>query len=241
LHPEHDATFAALRLVTIWRGHQFRGFRQSTAERVADGRKIRRRFAPPPFETSASPAWLSATSARPFKLVLEEVFNGAGTRLVQNLTDWETVALGGGRVQVHAKRQIETTYSIGGNLIWQDDPKGNQHTEPCYEALNRQRRKIVLADDAQPGSGYASRCAAAVPAGAVSYSDYLYDQQGAPWNCTPFAIGRLCAVTDNYGANTTISTAFKYDARGRINRETLNREVLLGSAWRTGGYTVAYA
>jgi RHS repeat-associated protein len=108
-------------------------------------------------------------------------------------------------------------YDPSGNLVYQDDPKHNQHLEFCYDELNRVRCKYGYTTDAASGSTSCPTSAtAACPArtGATVLAQYTYDGYGS--TVTPnftcgSSTGRLCRVDDTSGW-----TSFSYDSRGRL-------------------------
>jgi hypothetical protein len=95
-------------------GHQFRGFRQSVETRTSDGRKVRRRFAAPPFATSTSPPWPASVPPRPFKLIDEQVLDGTGKVLTRTMIDWGAADKGNGRFHIHPTKRVDTTSSTVG-------------------------------------------------------------------------------------------------------------------------------
>ncbi len=127
------------------------------------------------------------------------------------------------------------TYDNAGNLLYQNDPKGGQHLEFCYDALNRVARKLYFSNDnAWSGANCTPSITPPRP-----YLQYAYDAQ-TPYGCTNTGIGRLCAVGE-YLADSDVTTVYIYDPRGRVNREYGSRSMLgkSGSYTRTDTYDVA--
>ncbi len=87
-------------------------------------------------------------------------------------------------------------YDRTGNLLYQDDPKPNQHVEFCYDAGGRVLRKHSV------GGGDAYRSIDCVAPGTANY---MYDDPAVP-----YGIGRLTRVDDESGS--TLWHAF--DVRG---------------------------
>jgi RHS repeat-associated protein len=134
-------------------------------------------------------------------------------------------------------------YDNAGNLVYQNDPKTNQHVEFCYDALNRVRRKLYPAGDAQQSpSAYAAACSTTSPAAPVLqyWYDALNDSQH-PYSCDSNGIGRLCAVDESFTDGSSLRTIFIYDQRGRVSREYASRSLLgkVGSYTRTNIYDAA--
>jgi YD repeat-containing protein len=98
-------------------------------------------------------------------------------------------------------------YDGVGNLIYQEGPQPLQHTEYCYDALNRLLYKTSYANDDYTST----RC---TPMPTSQQDQYLYDQG-------TYGIGRLTRVDDSSG-----STAFAYDIRGRTIGTALPAPVL---------------
>ncbi|MEO8601475.1 MAG: toxin TcdB middle/N-terminal domain-containing protein [bacterium] len=92
-------------------------------------------------------------------------------------------------------------YDGVGNLIWQDDPKQNQHVEICYDALQRPTRRCTYGSDFTSSATCRSTCA---DAEAVRYT---YDAPGVA-----NSVGRLTRIDDASGS--TEITA--YDVRGHV-------------------------
>ena len=112
-------------------------------------------------------------------------------------------------------------YDAAGNLIYQDDPRADQHLEFCYDALGRLRRKSYLAGDAFRGPD--PDCASSAPRQVV----YTYDQGGI------YAFGRLSRVDDLAGASV-----FDYDVRGRTQR--VDRTIDVDGAVTTAAVSYVY-
>ncbi|MBI3785097.1 MAG: VCBS repeat-containing protein [Deltaproteobacteria bacterium] len=112
-------------------------------------------------------------------------------------------------------------YDLAGNLLYQDDPKGDgdtppspQHVQYSYDALNRVIRKAVVGSDSYCNLGD-GQCAARI----IDRIDFAYDQTTsgacaascASGNCS---LGKVAAVDERNGN----STRFCYDVRGRQSR-----------------------
>ncbi len=100
-------------------------------------------------------------------------------------------------------------YDLVGNLIYQDDPKTDQHVEFCYDAGNRIKKKQYFITD---GYAYAGGlCVWPEPRETV----YTYDASGVA-----YSVGRLTKVVDSDTTAPTpytITTNFQnYDVRGRL-------------------------
>lgn len=110
-------------------------------------------------------------------------------------------------------------YDLVGNLIYQDDPKRDQHIELCYDSVDRIiERHVVDTNDRYEGD----RCGDSE----LAAERYAYDT-------SPFGIGRLARVDDATGA-----TLFEgYDARG--NATVVTREIVIDGIREQA--TTAYA
>ncbi len=89
-------------------------------------------------------------------------------------------------------------YDAVGNLRWLDDPKPGQHTQMCYDLIDRITKKYVLTNVDFDESFITCGFAATV--------EYDYDDAS-----DSNSIGRLAAVDDPSGP-----TWFTYDVRGRV-------------------------
>ena len=101
-------------------------------------------------------------------------------------------------------------YDAVGNLLYQDDPKANQHVQFCYDALNRVSLECPRAGDYQSSGSIQSACGLPCSSDEVRYT---YGTSSSP---TSYALGRLVRVADPSG-----QTAFdRYDVRGRMLQTT---------------------
>lgn len=109
-------------------------------------------------------------------------------------------------------------YDDADNLLYQNDPKLNQHLEWCFDQLNRPTRKVSFTSDAYSGDSCANGTLRAV---------YTYD------SCTG-GKGRLCTEHDpgRYDLQRT------YDARGRVHNEV--RTIDVAGLERTLFYSFTY-
>ncbi len=94
-------------------------------------------------------------------------------------------------------------YDKVGNLIWQDDPKADQHVQICYDKIDRPTRKCSTIVD-KPGVPYLI-CAPFACNGDME-TVYEYDDPAVS-----YSDGRLTKVIDNAGEMRVTG----YDARGR--------------------------
>jgi len=100
-------------------------------------------------------------------------------------------------------------YDVVGNLIYQDDPRPNQHVQFCNDALNRPTKKQHYVS----GDAYvAGAC------GGAAEVDYRYDESESTLGCSyspcpngDCGVGRLTSVAEANGGQTS----FCYDRRGR--------------------------
>ncbi|MGH7789918.1 MAG: RHS repeat-associated core domain-containing protein [Candidatus Binatia bacterium] len=118
-------------------------------------------------------------------------------------------------------------YDAAGNLVFQDDPKPNQHIQYCYDVLNRPVQKDTFADDStvHPCTGAAE-------------ITYIYDQTS--YMATPGASavvnkgkGRLTSVVDASGERRS-----RYDIRGRVIGSSQRIEVDGVETWAV--FTTVY-
>ena len=148
----------------------------------------------------------------------ESVYDGSDrlTELYQNCSG-SSMTCGAGDVPVKQMvydtlgRKIRTvdrdsgTWEYGyddvGNLIWQEDPKEDQHLQFCYDDLNRPTHKCPL------GSEYvgAYHACSPIPCGDTD-AFYEYDDPGVT-----NSLGRVTRVTDGAGEMRVLG----YDALGR--------------------------
>jgi RHS repeat-associated protein len=122
------------------------------------------------------------------------------------------------------------TYDIGGNLIYENDPKLNQHIELCYDKLNRVSRKWYASVDDQI-TPIGSKCPPA--AIAEPHLDYTYD-------CEQNRIGRLCNVQETLVGSTRF-TGFNYDLRGRVTNETMTEDIIVNGSTLSGSSGRSYS
>ncbi|MFN8575151.1 MAG: toxin TcdB middle/N-terminal domain-containing protein, partial [Gemmatimonadaceae bacterium] len=103
-------------------------------------------------------------------------------------------------------------YDAVGNLVYQEDPKASQHVQFCYDGVNRLTKKFYFGNDTwQPNI-----------CGTTAAITYSYDTTSD--GVCP--LGRLGSVSDTSG-----STAFTYDCRGRTTKTT--KTVTVDSAAKT--------
>lgn len=110
-------------------------------------------------------------------------------------------------------------YDAAGNLIFQNDPNGNQHLEWCFDQLNRPAAKRAFTSDAFSDNSCGS-------AGELRTS-YSYD------DCTN-GVGRLCQQ-DSPGRHALTR---HYSARGQVVSET--RAITAAGQTRTVTYGFTY-
>ena len=113
-------------------------------------------------------------------------------------------------------------YDAVGNLLYQDDPKTDQHVQYCYDLLSRPLRRCALQEDFHTTYSCAQVCDDAE-------SRWEYDDP-----TVPFSIGRLTRVSDAAGALRILA----YDARGR--QITVERDVAVDAAIATARFEYAY-
>jgi RHS repeat-associated protein len=93
-------------------------------------------------------------------------------------------------------------YDLTGNLIYQDDPKPNQHLQYCYDALNRVTRKQYYPND----DYVAGQCTHDTSRQILYYYDV----------CSDNSIGRVCEIDEFIASARSGMTRFEYDGRGRV-------------------------
>jgi RHS repeat-associated protein len=96
-------------------------------------------------------------------------------------------------------------YDRAGNLVFQNDPKTEQHLQMCYDALDRLTRRCTFATEDENAAYVPGACSNACAGGSVD-SAYSYDEASGG-----FSRGRLSSVSDQSGTEK-----FVYDERGRV-------------------------
>jgi RHS repeat-associated protein len=197
-------------------GHQFRGFRQSVEAR-ADGRKIRRQFAPPPFTLATSPPWYTMCAAVPFKLIGQDVWSGAQL-LSRTTQDWATTSLDAGRSQIHPTKRVDTTYSTAPGVT---TTKTRTQTFDTYDAYNNQTQDTVTADPADnvpaiitkvaygasaPCHGQPTQITVSSNSLALSDKLFLYDAK-----CNLTMVQQKLAAAGQSASNGTVTTTTRLD------------------------------
>ncbi len=126
----------------------------------------------------------------------------------------------GRRIQVSEKDSGTWNYGYddSGNLVYEDDPKENQHLEFCFDQLNRPSIKVSFTNDTYSGNPCTH---------GTSVTLYYYD------TCLG-GVGRLCEEKSpsRYDVQRT------FDARGRVASE--QRQIQAAGIQRTLSYSFVY-
>ena len=109
-------------------------------------------------------------------------------------------------------------YDLVGNLVYQEDPKADQHIQFCYDGLNRLAGKVYVANDSFCPTACSSTCNGSV----LNHSRYEYYDGSTDG----FNFGGLHIVDDTSIGSQFGSTLFEYDVRGRT---TLRGQMIYAS------------
>jgi RHS repeat-associated protein len=96
-------------------------------------------------------------------------------------------------------------YDAKGNVLFEDDPKPNQHVQMCYDTLDRLKRRCTFNNDDYVPNACNTACASGVVESVYSYDEPSHG----------FSKGRLTTVVDQSGLES-----FVYDERGRVTGTT---------------------